>query len=155
MEKDMLVKSASEISKVSESSLKEYVDKMEVLAAKMNKVMLARADILELIGGEKNITMMKDNHNNHLRFIASILQTPDSETLVDSLFWVFRAYMSRGFIVDYWKVQLNVWVQILKENISKEAFSEIISIYTWMVLNISSFATAAEDDKFEKLKHID
>ena len=32
---------------------------MELLAAKMNVIMLKRDDILELIGGEKNITMMK------------------------------------------------------------------------------------------------
>jgi hypothetical protein len=154
MEKGTLVKSASEISKVSEDSLNEYVDKMEMLAAKMNETMLARADILELIGGEKNITMMKDNHNNHLRFIASILQTPDSETLVDTVLWVFRAYMSRGFSSNYWAAQLNTWIQTLKENISEKAFTEIISIYNWMTVNIPSFTIAAED-KLEKSKHGD
>lgn len=154
MEKSSLAKSASEISNVSEDSLKEYVDKMEMLAAKMNETMLAREDILELIGGEKNITMMKDNHNNHLRFIASILQTPDSETLVDTVLWVFRAYMSRGFSSNYWAAQLNTWIQILKENISEKAFSEIISIYNWMTVNIPNFTIAAED-KLEKSKHGD
>ncbi len=97
MQKDSLVKSADKISKVSDDSIKEYVDKMDILAAKMNEVILKREDIFELIGGNKNIEMMKDNHNNHLRFVASILETPDSETLVDTVLWVFRAYMSRGF----------------------------------------------------------
>ena len=154
MEKSILVKSASKISRVSEDSLKEYVDKMEMLAAKMNETMLAREDILELIGGEKNITMMKDNHNNHLRFIASILQTPDPETLVDSVLWVFRAYMSRGFSSNYWSAQLNTWIQLLKENISEKAFSEIVSIYNWMTVNIPNFTIAGED-KLEKSKHRD
>ena len=61
--KNILIKSADKIARVSEDSIKEYVDKMEMMAAKMNEVMIKREDILELIGGKKNITMMKDNHN--------------------------------------------------------------------------------------------
>jgi CRISPR/Cas system CSM-associated protein Csm4 (group 5 of RAMP superfamily) len=154
MEKETLVKSASKITKVSEDSLKEYMDKMDMLAAKINEAMLKREDIFELIGGEKNITMMKDNHNNHLRFIASVLQTPDSETLVDSVLWVFRSYMSRGFNSNYWAAQLNTWIRLLKENLSEKAFSEIFSIYNWMSVNIPKFSIAA-DEKLEKSKHLD
>jgi len=152
MEKNNLIKSADKISKVSAESLKEYVDKMELLAAKMNETMLQREDIFELIGGKKNIEMMKDNHNNHLRFIASVLQTPDSETLVDTVLWVFRAYMSRGFSSNYWAAQLNTWMQIIKENISEEAFSEVNSIYFWMIVNIPNFTIAA-DENLEKSQH--
>ena len=154
MGKSTLIKSADKIARVSESSIKEYVDKIEILAAKMNEVMLKRKDILELIGGDKNIRMMKDNHNNHLRFVASILQTPDSETLVNTTLWVFRAYMSRGFSTNYWTVQLNTWRKLLKENISDKAFSEIISIYNWFTVNIPHFTVEAVE-KLEKSKHMD
>lgn len=154
MGRSLLIKSADKISRVSEESIKEYIDKMELLAAKMNEIMLKREDILKLIGGEKNITMMKDNHNNHLRFVASILQTPNSETLVDTTLWVFRAYMSRGFSPDYWAVQLNTWRQLLKENITDKAFLEIISIYNWFTVNIPHF-TVEVDEKLEKSKHMD
>ena len=61
-----------------------------------------------------------------MRFVASILQTPDSETLVDTTLWVFRAYMSRGFSPSHWSVQLETWRQLLKENISDKAFTEVI-----------------------------
>ena len=152
--KSTLIKSADKIARVSEKSIKEYMDKMELLATKMNDIMLKRDDILELIGSGKNITMMKDNHNNHLRFVASILQTPDSETLVDTTLWVFRSYMSRGFSTKYWNVQLETWRQILKENISSKAFSEIISIYNWFTVNIPHFTIAA-DERLEKSKHTD
>ena len=127
---------------------------MDMLAAKMNEIMLKREDIFELIGGKKNIEMMKDNHNNHLRFVASILETPDSETLVDTVLWVFRAYMSRGFSSNYWAAQINTWIQILKENVSAKSFSEILSIYNWFSVNIPHFTIAA-DDELEKSKHMD
>jgi len=154
MEKSKLIKSADKITKVSEASLKEYMDKSEMLIAKMNQVMLERKDILEVIGGEKNITMMKDNHCNHSRFIISILQTPDSETLVDTVLWVFRAYMSRGFSSNYLSAQINTWIEILKENISENAYSEILSIYNWFSVNIPNFTIAA-DEKLEKSRHKD
>jgi hypothetical protein len=151
MEATKLIESASEIGKVSEDSIKEYMDKTDLLAAKMNEIMLERKDILELIGGEKNIKMMKDNNHNHLRFVASILQTPDSETLVDRSLWVFRAHMSRGFIANYFPAQINTWIQIMKENISKRAYNEIISIYNWFSVNIPQFSIDA-DEKLEKFK---
>ena len=154
MEKETLIKRASQISKVSEDSLKEYVDKIEILAAKMNEVMLNRGDILELIGGEKNITIMKDNHNNHLRYIASIMETPDPESMVDTVLWVFRSYMSIGFSSSYWPVQISTWIPIIKENVSEKAFSEIFSTYDWFTVNIPYFATSA-DEKLEKSKHMD
>ena len=68
--KNMLVKSADKLVNVSESSIKEYVDNMDLLVATLNEVMLKKKDILELIGGENNITMMKNNHYCHLQFIA-------------------------------------------------------------------------------------
>jgi hypothetical protein len=108
---------------------------------------------LELIGGEKNITMMKDNHNNHLRFVSSILRKPDSEALVDTVLWVFCSYMSIGFSSNYWEMQLKTWVEILKQNVSDKAFTEIISIYNWFIVNIPEF-TIVSDDKLEKSMHM-
>ena len=154
MGKSTLVKSADQITKVSADSLKEYVDKMDFLVATMNEVMLKREDILELIGEEKNILAMKENHKYHFLFIASILETPDPEILVDTVLWVFRSYMSKGFRPSYWAVQINTWIQLLKENISENAFFEIYSIYNWLHVNIPIFAIAA-DEELEKSKHME
>ena len=154
MTKDDLITSADKITKVSVASLKEYQDKMELLNAKMNELMLKRADILELIGGEKNVAMMKDNHSNHLRFVASILETPDSETLVDTVLWVFRAYMSRGFSSNYWAAQINTWIILLQENVSQTAYHEIFSIYNWFSVNIPHF-TIASDESLDKSRHME
>lgn len=156
MEKNSLIKSADKIARVSEDSVREYVDKTDILVAKMNEVMLKREDIYELIGGKKNVEMMKDNHNNHLRFVAAILETPDSETLVDTVLWVFRAYMSRGFSSNYWAAQINTWIHILKENISEKGYTEILSIYNWFSVNIPHFTIAADEvlEKSNLMNHV-
>lgn len=152
--KNSLIESASKLSKVSEASLKEYVDKREMLAAKMNEVMLKREDILGIIGGKENLAMMKDNHNNHLQFVTSILQRPDPETLVDTVLWVFHAYMSRGYSSEYFSSQMNTWKELLEESVSKKAFSEIFGIYDWFNVNIPNFVIVA-NEKLEKSKHMD
>lgn len=82
------------------------------------------------------------------------MQTPDSQTLVDTVLWVFRAYMSRGFSPNYWVAQINTWIYLLKENVSEKAFLEILSIYDWFLVNIPHFTMAA-DGKIEKSKHMD
>ena len=125
---------------------------MDALILNMNESMLARKDVLELLGGEKNLTMMKDNHDNHLRFIRSIAEEPDAETLVDTVLWVFRAYMSRGFHTNYWSAQLNTWIHVMKKGFTEETMTEIMPIYSWMSNNIPQFTLAA-DEKLEKSMH--
>ena len=149
-----LVKSADKITKVSESAVKEYVDNIDLLAAILNETMLKRTDILDLIGGEENISIMKNNHDKHLRFVAALLQTPDSETLVDTLLWVFPTHMRRGFSSNYWIVYINILIQILKENVSEKAFFEIVSIYNWININIPNFVMAAAEE-IQKSKYND
>ena len=46
--KGKLIKSADAIGKISNDSIKEYMDKMEMLAARMNEIMLKRGDIKEI-----------------------------------------------------------------------------------------------------------
>lgn len=152
--RNKLVTSANKLVKVSENSINEYIDKTDLLAVKMNDIMIKRIDILELIGGVKNIRMMKDNYRNHLRVIGSIMLTPNADTLVDTFLWEFRAYMSRGFSSNYWAAQVNTWIELLKENLSEKAFKEILSIYNWISVNIPEF-TISEENKSEKIKNVD
>lgn len=151
MQKSKLMRSADKITKVSESNLKEFTDKTQLLNAKMNETMLGRKDILELISGKENISTMKDIHENNLNFIGSILQIPNSETLVDTTLWTFRAYMSRGFTANYFAAQINTWIELIKQNISTKAFIEIKSIYNWIGVNIPIFTIAAQEE-LEKSK---
>ena len=153
-EKSMLVKSAGQIAKVSEDSIKEFIDKMDLLAWKMNAFLVEREDILELIGEKEDIAMIKDNYKNHIQFMASILQTPNPETLVDTVLWVFRTYIGKGYSSNYFSCQIDTWRMNLKENVSKKAFSEIFSIYDWFNVNIPYFVIAAAES-LEKSKLTD
>jgi len=147
MDKKYLLESAANINQVSESTYVEFQKKAELLTQKMNATMLERPDLEKLIG-ENNVIMMKDNHANHVRFIASMLKNHNAEVLLASVLWVFRAYRSHGFATSYWAAMLNGWMSIIKENLSPESYIEVIPYYEWMQINIPAFVLLS-DEKLE------
>lgn len=145
MEKNELYASAERIQQVSESTCQEYSQKGDLMVGKMNVLMLGRPDLLQLIG-DSNIEMMKDNHANHVRFIASILKQYHPEVLLDTILWVFRAYRSHGFSTNYWAAQLNSWINILKAELTPTAFNEVYPLYEWMQINIPVFVQLSDEE---------
>jgi len=147
MDNNFLLETAQQLKQVSAKTADEYHQKAEQLVSKMNTIMLERPDIENLIGAN-NINMMKDNHANHVRFIASILKNHNTNVLVDTVLWVFRAYRSHGFTTNYWAAQLNTWIIILKEVLTPECFIEVNPYYEWIQINIPIFVKVS-DEKLE------
>ena len=144
MDKNSLLESAGKLQQVSEEATREYEDKAQLLLSGINRHMLSRQDIEKLVGKD-NIEMMKDNHANHLRFMASIFQQHNSEALVETILWVFKAYRSRGFTTSYWAAQLNSWITILKEELSPGSFDQILPYYNWIQINIPVFVKLSQE----------
>lgn len=147
MGEKFLLETAQQLKQVSVKTAEEYHQNAEQLIAKMNTLMIERPDIEDLVGAN-NINMMKDNHANHVRFIASILKNYNADVLVDTVLWVFRAYRSHGFTTNYWAAQLNTWMTIIKEVLSPESFVEVYPYYEWMQINIPLFVKVS-DEKLE------
>jgi len=147
MDRNFILESAKKLKQVSRKSAEEYSEKSEMLIAKINELMIERADLEKFIG-EDNIAMMKDNHANHVRFISSMLKMYNPEVLTDTVLWVFRAYRSHGFKTNYWATQLNAWILVIHQLLSKESFNEIYPIYEWMQINIPIFVKLS-DEKLE------
>ncbi len=147
MDKKYLLETAQQLKQVSAQTADEYHNKTEQLITKMNTIMFERPDI-EILIGANNINMMKDNHSNHVRFIASILKNHNSDVLVDTVLWVFRAYRSHGFSTNYWAAQLNNWIIVIKEVLTPDCFSDVYPYYEWMQINIPIFVKLS-DEKLE------
>lgn len=144
MNKEHLLKTAGQLKQVSIQSVEEFSSKRDHLVVLMNQTMLARPDLLAMVG-EDNVEMMNDNHANHARFLESIFKQHQPEILVDTVLWVFRAYRSRNFASTYWAAQLNTWIDIYRKELSPECFSEVYPYYNWMQINIPIFNKLAED----------
>jgi len=145
MQREDLIQSASKLKQVSEKSAAEYSSKRDHLVDLLNKKMENRSDLLEMVG-VSNVDMMKDNHANHARFLESIFIQHDTEVLVDTVLWVFRAYRSRNFSSTYWAAQLNAWIELYKNELSAECYQEVYPYYNWMQINIPTFNKLAEDN---------
>lgn len=144
MDKKFLLSTASHLIQLSTGSSDEYQQKAEQLAAQMNILMINKPDIEGLVGGN-NIGMMKDNHANHVRFMVSVFKTYNAEVLVETVLWVFRAYRSHGFTTNYWSVQLNTWIGLLKEILTPGCYKEVYPYYEWMVVNIPVFVKISDE----------
>ena len=144
MDKSQLIKSASLLNDVSTSAAYEYSNKSDKLIAEINERISSRQD-LELLVGNGNLAMMRDNHANHVRFISSIIKNRNDEVLVETILWVFHAYKNHGFSTSYWAAQLNTWIEILQQNLTKETYAEIYPYYEWMQVNIPIFSVLSEN----------
>ncbi len=138
-----LLDSAAKLKQPSAKSAKEYSEHRDKLAAEMNIIMNARKDIDKMIG-QDNKEMMQDNHRNHARFMESLFVAYSPETFVKTVIWVFKAYRSHGFNISYWPAQLDTWVELLKKELSPEAFEEIYHFYNWMIVNQAAFVELSE-----------
>ncbi len=146
MDKTYLLKEAKRLKAVSKKASEEYQSKADELVSKMNELMQNRPDIEELVGA-KNLSMMKDNHSNHIRFISSIIQNYNAEVMVDTVLWVFNAYQNHGFKSNYWAAQLNTWMEIMKGVFTEETYKEVYPFYNWMQVNIPVFVKVSEEVK--------
>ena len=137
MNKEGLIESASKLKRANTNTVEEYTDKSDMLVAKLNAAMLSLIDINEIVGYD-NIGMMKNNHTNHVRFMAAIVEKNNPEVLVDTILWVFNTYINHGFQPKYWEVQLKCWKTILKEELTPVSYKEIIPFYEWIFNNINT-----------------
>ena len=143
MTREELIGIARELPPTAAEAAREYAQKREALVTEVDRRMLQRLDLERLVG-EDNNAMMQDNHANHARFVANILQHPDPEVLVDTVLWVFRAYRSHGFHLSYWPAQLNTWVEVLQQQLSPGAFGGVYPLYQWFIVSQPAFAALSD-----------
>jgi len=65
--------------------------------------------------------------------------------LVETVLWVFRAYRSHGFQTTYWAANLNIWVDLIRQELSESAYNEIYPFYNWLIVNIPVFVKLSDE----------
>ncbi len=146
--KEKLLESARALQPPSRKTADEFGAKREKLAARCTEIFEDRDDRDKLVG-KKNIRMAADNNRNFARFMESIFTGYDPRVLVETVLWVFRAYRAHGFQTTYWAANLNIWLEVLEEELSKDAFAEIQPFYSWLIVNIPIF-TALTDGEMRR-----
>ncbi|MGD8846805.1 MAG: hypothetical protein PVI54_14890 [Desulfobacteraceae bacterium] len=143
--KEQLLKTASELSQPPDSATQEFSKKHEQLAEMGNQIMAGRSDVDKLVGGEVNQQMAEDNNRNFARFMASLFTDFNPKVLVETALWVFRAYRSHGFKTTYWAANLNIWVDMIRKELSKQSYEALYPYYNWLIVNIPIFVKLSDE----------
>lgn len=127
------------------SALQEFSKMRDQLSAKGNRIMAQRPDLEKLVG-HGNRQMAEDNNRNFARFMESLFTDFSPEVLVETVLWVFRAYRSHGFRTTYWAANLNIWVDMLRQDLSQESFEAVYPFYNWLIVNIPIFVRLTDKE---------
>ena len=143
--KEELLKSAGGLVQPSGEACEEFSRMQGQMAEKGSQILSGREDLGRLIG-EGNWSMARDNNRNFARFMESIFSNDNPEGFTETVLWVFRAYRAHGFQTTYWAANLNIWMEVLEQDMSPAAFQEIEPFYDWLIVNIPVFTLLSESE---------
>ncbi len=144
MTKEDLLKTAKKLEQPQNECAWEYTEKRDALAAAVIDVMRERPDLIKLIG-EGNQSMMEDNARNMARFMESVFVEYNPQMLVETVLWVFRAYRSHGFNLSFWPAHLDVWIEVIRKDLSEDTFNALYPFFNWIQINIPAFVSLTDD----------
>ena len=128
---------------VSETSAHAYHEHLSFLLDRVNKKMVSRQDLEDLIG-QNPMNIMFDNHRNHAVFMDNVFQLGLFSLLVNIVPWVYRAYCNHGFSANYFPVHLRAWKETLEETFSPETSEPLLRVYDWMLSHHEDFFALSE-----------
>jgi len=141
---EQLTETAHNLVQPPPEAAQEFTLKRDRLADALSRRLGKREDLVRLIG-EGNQAMMEDNSRNFCRFMATMFSAYDADVLVRTVLWVFRAYRTHGFQLTFWAAELDVFVEIIRDELSAETCEAIMPFYDWMIVNIPSFAKVSDE----------
>lgn len=156
MGRERLIKEARESLQVTPEATAHYIKAKDVLLDEVNTQMTAHPQIAALTGGN-TMSMMQDNHRNHIDFMSTVFQFNSFELLVKTVPWVYRSYRAHGFSFDYFPLELESWKNAVKKYLDPAAAGEINAVYDWMLKHHNKMIELSavlpdEDETFPELK---
>jgi methanogenic corrinoid protein MtbC1 len=110
----------------------EYKKNGNKMLEEVNKNMNDKANIHSLLGGNP-ISLMEENHKNHLQFMSTVIKHKQGDLLVNTLPWVYKAYSSKGVEFSYFIYELKEWIKAIQNNVAPNCQKPLIDIYTNMI----------------------
>ena len=142
--KQKMLQEISELPSIPETSARAFHEHMSFLLDRVNKELASREDLSSLIGQNLPVAMF-DNHRNHAVFMDNVFQLSLFSLLIDIVPWVYRAYSSHGFSLDYFPVHLKAWKEALRENLDPETSAPLLRVYEWMLSHHQDFAALSRE----------
>ena len=113
-----------------EGASQAYEEYAVDIIEEVNEALENRPDLQDLIGNNP-VDVVENNTHNHMEFMSSVLKYKQNDLLVKTLPWVYKTYMAKGFKEDFFKIELENWIQALASK-DDERLGPIIDIYDLM-----------------------
>jgi methanogenic corrinoid protein MtbC1 len=117
---------------VSAEAAAEYRQRADRLVAEVDRKLAARPEIGSLIG-DNPLSVMSANHRHHAGFMANVFRFNKFDLLTQTVPWVYRTYHSHGFSYDYFRAELAVWIEAVKEHLSPDSARSLLPVYEWLL----------------------
>jgi methanogenic corrinoid protein MtbC1 len=131
---------------VSADAAKAYEKAAEQLIEHVNSELSANRNVLGLIGGN-SLNLMHSNHNHHFAFMAMVFNLGAFGLLAKTVPWVYRVYRARGFLHEYFLIELAAWKHAMEKCLDGASFVEIVPIYDWLIFHHEDMVRLSENDE--------
>lgn len=125
-----------------ETGEKYYANKDKLIKT-VNDILADRDNIENLIGYNP-LELMKENHENHARFMGNVFILNEYRMLIDTVPWVYNTYRQKGFSYKYFHQELKAWKQAIKTILGSKKTASILKIYDWLIENHDKFITISQ-----------
>lgn len=143
MNRQQLIDDLERVPRPGPDEARAFAEAADGLAAALNRVMMARPDLDDLLPPERR-AMMEENGRNLFRFMGAIAQAFDAEMLVDTVLWVVRTYRAHGFQPAYWPVNLDVVMAVMRENLDTGTSDALLPLFRWLAERMPDFMALSE-----------
>lgn len=132
----------SHLPEIPREAVEDYAKNSEAMLEMVNEKLSSREGIAELIG-DNSFDMMRDNHENHVRFMTNVFELDNYELMVRTVSWVYRTYKNHGFSYEYFPAELEAWVQAVNQHLGPENAQPIEEVYSFLLDKHSKFIDMA------------
>ena len=120
-----------------------YRQASDLMTRLVNEKLTRRTDLATLIG-TTDPTVMLQNHEHHVAFMANVFLLNRYPLLARTMIWVYRTYLAHGFSLLYWPAQLEAWVEAVETYLPENEQGQITQVYQWMMESHEKIITILE-----------
>jgi MerR family transcriptional regulator, light-induced transcriptional regulator len=141
---NQILKKAARIEPVNYSAALEYSEQANLIKGDVDKALTARSDLRTLIG-QRPLSVMYENHDNHAAFMGNVFKLNDYELMSRVILWVYHAYHTQGFSYDYFPLAMKEWVKAVEKHLEPSKVEPISAVYRWIIDNHELFIDASKN----------
>lgn len=141
-QKSILLEELGSIDAVNDVVASTYAAVSDYAATQVTRKVREHADA-DILLPRTNPELLEENHLQHARYMESVLRAGGDESVVDTVIWVYRTYLSHGFAPGYWPVQLQAWQSVLVELMPEDEYQSVAPYYEWLMRHHEAFLELA------------